>query len=532
MTSLVHVVGPRLTIEGGYMRSSALSRVLALPIAAVLLATACGSATPSAATAAPAKQELTVVQGADADTLDPQGTTTRGTLNIILNIAEALTKVTYSETGEPKVEPLLATSWKQLNDTTWQFKLRDGVQFSNGEPFDADAVKYSFGRLLDPAFNSPEKKYAASVNRVDVLDKSTVNIVTKTPTPLPPLDFSQVYMVPPQYTAKAGKEFATKPIGTGPFTLVEWVKDDHITLQANPKYWGGRPKLDKVTFKPIPESATRSAAIQTGQADIVMPIAVTDVATLKGKAGFHVDDAPSGRIFYVVLDQATDPIMKNLKVRQALNYAVDKDAIVKSIFQGNGSVLQGQGLTPSYNGFDPNVKAYPYDVEKAKQLLTDAGYPNGFDMTIWTARGNTVGDYETAQAVAGQLQKVGVRATVKPLEWAVYIGDFTKKKLTPSLLAAWATYPDADAMFDAFRSGGVYSYSDVPEFNAVVQQERSTLDPTKRLQLLQKGAQIEHDQAMAIWLTQLRNFYAVNDHVQGFRLYPNEAFELFQVSIK
>lgn len=514
------------------MRPITLHRGVALPLALAVLAAACAPSTGSTSSAAIAKQVITIVQGADADTMDPQATTTRGTINVLSHFSEGLTKVTYSETGEPKVEGLLATSWKQLNDTTWQFKLREGVQFSNGEPFDADAVQYSFQRLMDPAYVSPQKKYVGSVARVDVLDKFTVNVLTKTPTPLPPIDFNQVYIVPPKYTAEAGKQFAAKPIGTGPFKFVEWVKDDHITLEANPNYWGGRPKLDRITFKPIPESATRSAAIQTAQADIVMPIAVTDVASLKEKSGFKIVDSASSRILYVVLDQVSDPIMKNLKVRQALNYAVDKDAIVKSIFQGNGTVLQGQGLAPAYYGFNPSLKPYPYDPEKAKQLLTEAGYPNGFAMAIWTARGNTIGDYETAQAVAGQLQKIGVRATVNVLEWAVYISDFQKKKLTPSLLAAWATYPDADAMFDAFRAGGVYSYADVPEFNAIFEQERSTLDTSKRLQILQQGAQIERDQALAIWLHQLRNFYAVSNRVQGFRLYPNEGFDFYKVFIQ
>jgi len=492
------------------------------------------SAPAAAAAAAPAaKQEIVIVQGADPETLDPQATTTRSTLNVSGAICEPLVKVAFADSGASSVAGVLATSWKLLNDTTWQFKLRENVKFSNGEPFDANAVKYSMDRIMDASNKWPSLKYVANIDRVDVVDKSTVNMVTKAPAPLLPLDLTQVYMVPSKYTAEVGKQtFANKPIGTGPFKLVEWVKDDHVTLEQNPDYWGGKPKLTKVTFKPVPEASTRTAAIITHQADVVIPLQISDINQVQQSSGLKVEKSPTLRLMYVVLDQASNDIMKNTKVRQALNYAVDKDAIVEHIFQGYGKKLQGQGLTPEFYGFNPDLQAYPYDPAKAKQLLAEAGYPDGFSATMWSPRGRYPLDFETAQAVAGQLEKVGVKVTVKPLEWAVYIQDFSNKKLTPMLFAAWGTYPDADPMFDAFLKGGVYSYADLPAFDKLVRDARSTMDEKKRQQMLQEAAKLQHDEALAIFLHQLVNIYAINDRVQGFKLLPNEAIELQDVYMK
>ncbi len=507
----------------------------AAPAPAAKATTAPAAQAPAAAPAQPAaagKQELTIVQGADPETLDPQAGSTRSALNVSGAVAETMVKIAFTESG-PTPAPVLATSWRQVNETTWEFKLRENVKFSNGEPFDAETVKYSIGRIQDPAEKSRSFKYAASVERVEVVNPTTVNLITKAPAPLIPLDMSQVYLVPPKYTAQVGsQEFANKPIGTGPFKLVEWVKDDHATLEANPDYWGGKPKLDRVTFKSIPQAATRSAAVRTGQADVVFPLQTSDVNVLKDVSGIKVETSPSERLAYIKLDQASDPIMKDVKVRQALNYAVDKNAIVEHVFQNYATVLQGQGISAQYFGFNPNVQAYPYDPDKAKQLLAEAGYPNGFSTVLWTSRGRYQLDFETAQAVGGMLQKVGVNVEVKPLEWAVYIKDLTDKKLTPMVYAAWATYPDADPMFDVFLKGTSYTYTDIPQFDALVKQARATMDEKKRLELLRDAAKMQHDEAMAIFLVQPQNIYAVSDRVQGFKVLPNESMELQNVSIR
>lgn len=503
-------------------------------LVSIVACTPSSTSSSATATATPVKQEVTIVQAVDAESLDPQVATLRTTNNIIGQVAETLTTVAWSTAGEPKIVPLLATSWKQLNDTTWQFKLRENVRFSNGEPFDASVVKFSYDRMVDPKAPLAGATRFKIIKSLEVVDPATVNIVTTTPYPVLPLELSTyLWMVPPKYTKDVGPQtMALKPVGTGPFKLVEWVKDDHITLEANPDYWGGRPKLDKVTYRPVPEAATRSAAIQTGQADIVMSVAATDVATLRQGKGFHVDGYAGTRSIWIQLDSRNNAILKNVKVRQALNYAVDKDAIVKAVFQGQATVLQGQNLTPAYSGFNPSLKPYPFDPQRAKQLLAEAGYPNGFDMDIWTPRGNYAGDYETVQAVAGQLAAVGVRATVKVSESAKYIADLRALKLTPAVLVGLAPVPDGGGLMAYFVTGSTFSLTSIPAYDAMYKEQAQMVDSEKRIELLRRMAQFQHDEALGLFLHVLWGFTAVSDHVQGFRVFPTDAFELHQVYMK
>lgn len=507
------------------------ARTTGSAMVALLLVAACG---PSPAAPVASKQEIVIVQPNDADTLDPQMATLRETQNITSKISETLFKIGWSDKGVPSIEPLLATSYKMTGPTTWRFTLRENVTFSNGEPFDAAAVVFSFKRMTDPKTPLAGATRYSFVDRVEAVDEHTVDLVTKTPAPgllysLP----TYFYMVPPKYTQEVGREqTALKPIGTGPFKLAEWVKDDHVTLEANPGYWGGRPKLDKVTFKPVPEAATRSAAIQTGQADIVQDVAATDVETLRQGKGFKIVTVPSIRHMFILLDQAKDPIMKNLKVRQALNYAVDKEALIKSVYQGNATPLPGHSLSAAYIGFNPSLKMVPYDLARAKQLLGEAGYPNGFDMTIWTPRGAYPGDYETAQAVAGQLLNIGVRATVQVKDSGAYITDLRAGKMRPSVVVGLAPLIDGGLMMNYFRTGGTFSLTSMPEFDAMYQKEERETDPEKRQSLLREMGQFQHDQALALWLSELWFFSAVSDRVQGFQLQPTDAFELIGVSVR
>jgi peptide/nickel transport system substrate-binding protein len=511
---------------------SRLSRRKLLGLVAAAGATGMGVTFGLEKSVAAAARQIVIAQGADPETLDPQGTTTRSTLNVSGAVCEPLTKVRFAESGKPLLAPVLATSWKMMSDTVWQFKIREGVTFSNGERLDAGAVKFSLERIMDPSNKWPTLTYVRDVAGVAAADPVTVNVTLKRPDPTLPWKFTQTYIVPPKYVAEVGKQaFAGKPVGTGPFTFVEWVKDDHVTLRAAPQYWGGRPKLDQVTFRPIPEGATRGAAIVAGQVDVATPISISEMVMVRHSPNVTVENAPSMRVMYVVLDQATDKIMKDQRVRQALNYAVNKDAIVEHIAQGYGTPLQGQGLAPQYLGFNSRTKPYPYDPKKARQLLSDAGYPNGFSTTMWTTRGRYALDFETAQAVAGQLADVGIKVAVQALEWPVFIRDFVQKRLTPMFLTAWATYPDADQMFEAFHTGGVYSYASLPPFDQMLERERASLDPNKRVDMLEQIAQTEHDEAPAIFLYQLRNTYAVNRRVRGFTFLPNESFELAGVAV-
>lgn len=474
-------------------------------------------------------QELVVTQGADAETLDPHATTTRSTLNIIGTMVEPLVMFDFEDNS---VKGILATNWTMLDDNTWEFHLREGVKFHNGEDFDAEAVKYSIERVANPDNNWPTFKYATDFESVEVVDKYTVRLKTPQPAPLAPLNLTMVYMVPPAYTEEVGSEgFAVNPVGTGPFKFVEWIEDEQVVVEANPDYWGGPPELDKITFTPIPEASTRTAALMTGQSDIVTPIFIADVPRLQEAEDVEVRVAAGLRAMYVLFDQANDEVMADKRVRQALNYAVDKDAIIDNVYEGYAEKLQCQFLTPQYFGFNPNLEAYPYDPEKAKELLAEAGYPDGFSATLWSPRGRYVLDVETAQAVAGQLEKVGVKVDVQPLEWATYIQRFTEKDLSPMLLAAWAVFPDADPMLGSHLNGQPYSYTNMPAFDDLILQARQTVDQDQRFELYQQATEMLCEDPPALYLHQLSNIYGVNKRVQGFEELPDQRMYFADVSI-
>jgi peptide/nickel transport system substrate-binding protein len=477
---------------------------------------------------------LVLAQGADPETLDPHRTTTRSTWNVLGSMYETLTRVMFSAEGEFELQPGLATSWElnEGSDTEWTVTLQDGVTYHNGEAFDAEAAKFSIDRMLEGGEELIARTYVQYIESVEVVDPLTLAITTTGPYPLLPLDMSNIYMVPPQYTAEtAPEEFALQPVGTGPFRFVEWVPDDHLTVEANTGYWSSGPRLQSVQFLPIPEGSTRAAGLSTGEVDVATLIAIPDVATLQNTPDVTVHTGPSQRTVFIVLSNLDDGPTSNQMVRQALNYAVNKEAIIENVMQGYATILQGQTITPQYFGFNPDLAPYPYDPDRARELLAEAGYPDGFDATLYTPRGRYVFDFETSQAVAGLLAEVGVNVTVEPLEWAVFIERLANSDLGPMTYYGWATYNDGARMVEAFSCDALYSHTCIPEFDEVYLASRATLDTAERERLIHETMQIQHDQAMAIFLFQLQNLYGTRQRVENFVLLPNESFFLQEVSV-
>lgn len=514
-----------------------------LPAAAVavllLAAVACSPSAPSAAPtsatgatstggqsatvpAAPVAQAngpkgtITVAQGVDADTLDPQMTSSSAAWSITMNIFDTL----LTRDTQGKLQPGLAVSYKAINDTTWEFKLRPNVKFQNGEPLDAEAVKFTLTRALDPALKSILASTINTIDRVDVIDPLTVNITTKGPDPILPsrLSMQNGQILPPKYTKEVGNEgFAKKPVGAGPYKFVNWQKDEAITLQAVPDNWR-QPKIATVVFKPIPEGSSRVAAIKTGAVDIAAAIPPVDYAGVKSSDKTVGIEVFSNRAFLLNMDTINFKPFQDVRVRQAMNYAIDKEAIIKNTLNGFGKPI-GSSVIPEAFGYDPNVKPYPYDPEKAKQLLADAGYPNGFEVGFDTTLGRYPQDKEIAEVVAGQLSKVGIKVNVQGFEWgAFYDGVKAKKRAPIHDIGMSADLFDADqTMANHFYSvNSIWSRWKNPEFDKLLEQSRTTIDPAARQQLLAKAGQIQHDDAAMVYLHQIVYLYGVNKRVQGW----------------
>jgi peptide/nickel transport system substrate-binding protein len=429
---------------------------------------------------------------------------------------DALTR--FNERGQ--LEPALATDWSPAGDTAWRFKLRRGVKFHNGEDFTAQSVKFSLDRAANPDSKVVITSRAGGIKETRIVDDYTVDIVTKTPDPLLPKTLSVVMMIPAGYFQKVGeKQFALKPVGTGAFEFKEFVTGDHFTIVASDRSWRGRPKVSEVNIRIVPEAASRLAALRTGEVDIAHNVPPDKLEGLK-KDGFTTITANLGRTASIILDPFKDSPLKDLRVRQAISHAVNREALVKNVLSGLGRPAQGQLTGPDGFGHNPAVKGYAFDPGKAKQLLTEAGHPNGFTVKFDTPAGINIMDRETAEAVAGFLLKVGIKAEVNPLEYAGFldrVGGRNVPVRAPMILYGPDYLPlmDADFQLLFFQTTHPSKRYANPQFDKLYAESRSTLDTRKREAALMKMQELLHKDAVVLPLYQIPLVLGVNPKIAG-----------------
>lgn len=479
-----------------------------------------------------AAQTLIVAQGIEPETLDAQATSISAALNVSFQISERL----VVDAGDGTLAPGLATKWGPAgDDRTWRFELRPNVRFTNGEPFDARAVKFSIERLHkpDPKWGSSVAHYVSAIQEVRVIDDLTVEMVTKDPFPLLPRNMVRVGMLPPQYTARVGNAaYGREPVGTGPFKLKEWAIGQYITLERNEDYWGARPAMDEIEFRAIPDAQTRVSALLSGDAHLVTNFPVQSVDRVKGIEDVEVRGTPSLRNMHLLVNVLADGPLKDKRVRQALNYAIDKQAIVDRTMRGYGNVLAGQTLTDFYFGFNPDLEPYPYDPAKARALLAEAGYPDGFTVEFAIPRGRYMNDGEIAQVVAAYLEAVGITVKVEPYEWAAYIAMLSPKKLPGLSLWGWAiTVTDAHGMLLLNTSKHRFSYWRNEEFDELVATASRLSDDAKRKKLYRKATALMRAEAPNVFLHQQFDLYGVSRKVQGWNPRPDEFLDLVSVTL-
>ena len=415
--------------------------------------------------------------------------------------------------ADSRIVPQLAESWRLVDDTTWQLKLRRGVVFHDGEPFNAEAVRFTFQRVLNPEQKSPNRANMAEVARVDVIDDYTVNLVTRQPyAPLINrlLDFP---MVPPKYVAEKGNQgMALKPVGTGPYRFVELVKDDRLVVEAFDRHWRGAPKIRRVVYKPIPEPFTRAAALRNNEVDLVTTIPPSLARELERAGGLRVQRVPSSWIIYLGLNALKKPL-SDVRVRQALNYATDVDAIVKNVLEGNGRRLEGP-LTPQMFGYDAGVKGYAHDPARARKLLAEAGYPDGLEITLESPAGRYQGDKEIAEALGGQWQKAGFKPRVQVAEWGAYFKRYLGKQFQDAyLLGLGGPMQDGDELYNLVSSKGRGLYYRNERVDALFDLGRGTMDTTKRRQVYRDLARAMVEDATWVFLLQQVDIYATRDRL-------------------
>lgn len=443
---------------------------------------------------------------------------------------DALTR--FTDTGE--LESALATEWKSVDPTTWRFTLRKGVKFHNGEDFRANSVKATIDRVLDANNKLTITSRVGNVKEARVVDEYTVDIITKGPDALLPKVMSVVLIIPATYYSQVGaQKFTDNPVGTGAFKFKELVVGDHFSLVAAEDSWRGRPRVDQVEIKIVPDASSRSAALKTGDVDIAHNLPTDQLEDLK-KSGAQVVTTVLGRTATIFVDPLKDTPLKDKRVRQAVLHAVDTESIVKTVMGGYGRAAAGQILGPDGFGYNPNVKAYPYDPAKAKALLKEAGFPNGFPIKLETPVGVNVNDKETAEAVAGFLLAVGINAQVSPLEYAGFLDRTSGRNVdgrAPLFLYGPDYLPlmDGDFPLSFFASSHPSKRYNNPQFDKLFLETRSTLDIQKRKENFQAIQAMLHEDAVILPLYQMPLILGVNKNITGVVARPDQTLWLDKV---
>jgi peptide/nickel transport system substrate-binding protein len=480
-------------------------------------------ATPvPAATAAPAKTKLVLAQGIDPKSLWSSSSTAQQEINVSEQITEKLFEFTEDSSDS---EPRLATEMKQLDSTTLQIKLRPGIQFTNGEPFDADSVKFS----LEVMAKSVAYAYMCTpIASFDVVDKLTLNVKLKYPTLLHKMAITYgSFQYPPKYFTQVGEvEFGKKPIGTGPYKFVEWVKDSQVTLEANANYWRGAPAIKTVVFRNIPEGAAKLAALETGEVDFIIDVPLDSVERIERNTGVQLYSRPSLRLFNLTPSMLTDTPLKLPKVRQALWSAVDVNGIITALFKGRAKPLASQFLVQGYFGFDTARKPAPYDPEKAKKLLAEAGFPNGIDFTFKYSAGRYAQDKEVGQAVSAQLAKVGIRAKQEVLESGTFLTQLTTLKLNDMYFGGSLPPPDIDFMYANYATGGRYVYYKNTEFDALYAKGKETASVDERMKIYMQIHDLMEKDPAFVPLYQPEDYYGGSKKLTGFKPRANQFLDV------
>jgi peptide/nickel transport system substrate-binding protein len=433
---------------------------------------------------------------------------------------------------EGNIVPGLALSWTTVGTSTLEFALREDVAFHNGQPFTAESVKFSVERMLAEEAAPNQGKFTA-IDSVEIVDDYTVRLNLNRPdgTLFDSLT-SRLAMLPPEYFEDVGAEgFARVPVGTGPFQFVEWVPDDHVALVANQDYWEGsykgRPEVDRVIFRTIPEPATRMAELESGGVHLIQDVLPDQVDDLEA-AGLTVVPYEAFQLQYIffIADDESLPTY-DVRVRQALNYAVDVEAIIENLLAGLGSHIASP-IGPGYLGYNPDVTPYPYDPGKAKELLAEAGYAEGFETTLDTT---TAGHTDVIDAVAGYLSEVGVEVTIQDYELGQFNQNWMERAQSTLWAARWGNTPDPQSI-ELFAScnGWISRYCD-EDVTMYLEAARDTLDQDARAELYAEASQLMHDHPLAIYLNTAAQIYGLNTSVENFRPSPLLAIIVSGVSV-
>lgn len=476
--------------------------------------------------------ELTIAVATDPLTLDP-----RGAMNIISwSLAYHIADPLVGKDKDLNIVPLLAESWERPNPRTWRFKLRRGVKFHNGEDVTSQAVKATLDVMLDPELAKTKKVQVSSiirgnfrsVERVEAPDPYTVVIVTKTPYRPMLMGLAQLGIVPVS-GLDAAEAYIAKPVGAGPYRFVEYVPGSRLVLEANETYWGQKPKFKRVVVRIIPENATRVAALQTGEVMAIFNVPPDTIERLRANKDVEVRDTLTTRHNYLYL-QNDRPPFNDKRVRLALNYALDKEQITKGIFKGLAKPSTAP-MGPATIYFNKSLKAYPYDLAKAKALLAEAGHPNGLKFVLGAPFGRFINDRQVAEAAVGQLAKAGFTVDIRVEEWGTSLANLLARKYD-AFFGAYGGSTDPDYMLSwLFMAKSSVIGFNKPEVEALLLDGLQATDEASARKTYERAQQIVWEDVPLGFLYFQPEIVAFNKRLKGFGARVDEYVDIRNASL-
>ena len=477
---------------------------------------------------AASRDRVIVYNASGLDNLHPYDHSSGALYGVWQHMMEPLVEFDYQQA---RFVGRLAESW-EYRGKEWEFKLRKGVRFHDGSPLTSEDVAFSIDRMKNDK-KSLQRRSFRNVQEVRTPDEHTVVVVTKKPSvTFLSRGVRNRFVMSKAVADKYGKDVDKHPTGTGPYRFVSFKRDGELVLTRNDDYWGRKPAVRDLVWRKVVEVSSRMAGLEAGQTDVMDRVPVHEVARLNRNPRVGVRSVPGLRIYFFAFNVNYKP-WDNKLVRQAANHCVDADAIVKNIFDGNGEVLQGP-VGPRVIGYNPDVKRYPYDPGKARELLAKAGHPDGVDVKLHFSPGKYEKDTELVQVVANQMSKGGFRVEIVPQEWVVFWGrGGVNGGKVPFYYIGRGSVLDADTpLYQYFRTGGSkrtnFSHA---EFDQLVDAEQAESDEAKRLSILRKMSEVIMDEAPLIPLYQLFDHYGAARNID-WNPRPDEKILLEEMKIK
>ena len=478
---------------------------------------------------------LVVGQIAEPKSLDPDTVTAVNDFRILFNVYDGLVRY---RSGTLEVEPALAESWEISEDgTVYTFELREGVSFHDGSALDAEAVVFNFERMLNedhPYYDTgpfPLSFFFSSIEAVEAVDDMTVRFTLSEPYApfLSNLAYTPGLIVSQAAVEEHGQEFGRNPSGTGPFRFVEWRSNEAVVVERNPDYWDGAPDLEAVIFRPITDANTRTAEMLAGGIDIMVEVPPVALSEFQGD-DFRIVEQAGPHVWFLILNLKEGPFTDQ-RVRQAANYAIDKEALVDDVLEGTAEVAAGP--TPPAFGwaYNADLDPYPHDPERARELLAEAGV-EGAELTFYVTEGGSgmLDPVAMGTAIQADLEAVGFDVTIETYEWNTFLGEVNPGLEGKADMAemAWMTNDPDTLPYLALRTaawpseGGFNSgYYSNPEVDALLEQARVSTDQEERARLYKEMQEIVQEDAPWVFVANWKQNAVTNDRVENFRLEPS-----------